>query len=76
MFAVGAASVGVAVNAGAAGAGLAEANCEGERGQTRCAELEVTKVVTGKAAPGTTFAIVVDCVRPENGDGVLPPPDR
>ena len=34
-----------------------------------CAKLEVTKVVTGtpapSPAPGTTFNVVVDCVRPE-----------
>ena len=40
-------------------------NCE-ETGTTgaepaECAELEVTKVVTGTAPPGTTFPVVVDC---------------
>ena len=43
-----------------------------------CAELEVTKTVTGTPAPapppGTTFAVVVDCV-PVERDGMRPPTD-
>jgi Domain of unknown function (DUF5979) len=34
--------------------------------------LQVTKVVTGQAAPGTTFSVVVHCVPNENGDIVVP----
>ena len=42
-----------------------------------CAQLEVTKVVTGTPTPapppGTTYAVVVDCV-PAELDGVIPVP--
>ena len=63
-----------ALTAGPAGAGRTP-NCVVERQivpvaqqvpvPERCAELEVTKVVTGQAAPGTTFDVVVDCEAPE-----------
>ena len=56
-----------------AGAGVPSDNCTGpplERRSAdviqpepqRCATLEVTKVVTGTPAPGTTFGVGVDCV--------------
>ena len=60
-------------------------NCEFVLGPTtsttispgRCAELKVTKVVTGTAPPGTTFPVVVDCQEPSGGQaqssGGLPP---
>ena len=48
-------------------------NGNGRVGQ--CAQLEVTKVVTGtpqpSPAPGTTFAVVVDCV-PTEENGMVP----
>lgn len=71
-----------ALPAGAAGGnGLVpiEPNCEpaiadqgvGAQGEGAfCAELEVTKVVTGEAAPGTTFDVFVECVPPENDNNV------
>jgi hypothetical protein len=78
MLVIGAGTVGVAVSSASAGPGVMKPpNCEVEsdgpiavpaqvdgRG-SRCATLAVTKVVTGRAAPGTTFAVVVNCVRPE-----------
>jgi hypothetical protein len=82
MFLIGAATVGVAISTGSAGAGVDGIQCEGEEeievtpsqnGRVRsCAQLEVTKIVTGtpapSPAPGTTFAVVVDCVpADENG---------
>ena len=88
VFVIGAATVGVAINAMPAGAGREGIPCEVENGGPvvipsqdgrvqSCAQLEVTKVVTGtpspSPAPGTTFAVVVDCV-PINEDGVMPAP--
>jgi hypothetical protein len=88
VFVIGAATVGVAINAMPAGAGREGIPCEVEDGRemvapaqdgrvTSCAQLEVTKVVTGtpspSPAPGTTFAVVVDCV-PINEDGIMPAP--
>jgi len=92
VFVIGAATVGVAINAMPAGAGREGIPCEVEGGDdtvpervapaqdgrvTSCAQLEVTKVVTGtpspSPAPGTTFAVVVDCV-PINEDGIMPAP--
>ena len=88
VFVIGAATVGVAINAMPAGAGREGIPCEVEDGREivapaqdgvirSCAQLEVTKVVTGtpspSPAPGTTFAVVVDCV-PINEDGIMPAP--
>jgi hypothetical protein len=88
VFVIGAATVGVAINAMPAGAGREGIPCEVEDGGPMvipsqdgrvqsCAQLEVTKVVTGtpspSPAPGTTFAVVVDCV-PINEDGIMPAP--
>ena len=88
VFVIGAATVGVAINAMPAGAGREGIPCEVEDGGPivipsqvgrvqSCAQLEVTKVVTGtpspSPAPGTTFAVVVDCV-PINEDGIMPAP--
>jgi hypothetical protein len=87
MFVIGAATVGIAINAVPAGAGREGIPCEIENGEVvvpaqngrvgSCAQLEVTKVVTGtpapSPAPGTTFAVVVDCV-PINEDGIMPAP--
>ena len=88
VFVIGAATVGVAINAMPAGAGREGIPCEVENGGPvvipsqdgrvqSCAQLEVTKVVTGtpspSPAPGTTFAVVVDCV-PINEDGIMPAP--
>jgi hypothetical protein len=73
------AAAGVAVAAPTAGAGVEGIRCEAEDGvmvppvapaqdgrTVSCAQLEVTKVVTGTPSasppPGTTFAVVVDCV--------------
>jgi Domain of unknown function (DUF5979) len=82
MFVIGAATVGISISTGSAGAGVDGIQCEGEnenggpivvptqngRAQS-CAQLEVTKIVTGTPAPappsGTTFAVVVDCVPAE-----------
>jgi hypothetical protein len=87
-FVIGAATVGVAINAMPAGAGREGIPCEVENGGPivipsqdgrvqSCAQLEVTKIVTGTPAPapppGTTFAVVVDCV-PINEDGIMPAP--
>jgi len=85
MFVVGAATVGFAASAVSAGAGVSGIPCEGEQDGVlvpaqvqpaqSCAQLEVTKVVTGTPAPGpapgTTFDVVVNCepVR----DRMLPP---
>jgi hypothetical protein len=88
VFVIGAATVGVAINAMPAGAGREGIPCEVENGGPvvipsqdgrvqSCAQLEVTKVVTGtpspSPAPGTTFPVVVDCV-PINEDGIMPAP--
>jgi hypothetical protein len=85
MFVVGAATVGFAASGVSAGAGVDGIRCEGEQdgvaavqpGQS-CAQLEVTKVVTGTPAPGpapgTTFDVVVTCV-PTGRDGMRPPTD-
>lgn len=94
VFVVGAATVGFAVNAVSAGAGVAQPPPDGGieceipngdgvapvapvqplQGQVgRCAQLEVTKTVTGTPAPspppGTTYSVVVDCV-PTERDGM------
>lgn len=50
-----------------------------QNGESRsCAQLEITKTVTGTPAPspppGTTYAVVVDCV-PVERDGMNPPTD-
>jgi hypothetical protein len=93
VFVIGAATVGVAINAVPAGAGTEGIRCEVEDGDgvvpepvapaqdgrvSSCAQLEVTKVVTGtpapSPAPGTTFSVVVDCV-PVERDGMRPPTD-
>lgn len=81
MFVVGAATVGFAASGVSAGAGVDGIRCEGEQdgvaavqpvqpGQP-CAQLEVTKVVTGTPAPGpapgTTFDVVVNCVPVRDG---------
>ena len=70
---VGLVVVGGVFGGGASGAPNATAgtvpNCEFIAGpttsttivETVCAELKVTKVVTGTAPPGTTFPVVVDC---------------
>lgn len=89
VFVTGTAAVGLVVGAGSAGAGNGDGiQCEvqGDNGDTiiiptqdgrvaQCAQLEVTKVVTGtpspSPAPGTTFAVVVDCV-PTEEDGMVP----
>jgi len=89
VFVIGAATVGVVINAVPAGAGREGIPCEVGDGDgamvapaqdgrvTSCAQLEVTKVVTGtpapSPAPGTTFAVVVDCV-PTERDGMVPVP--
>jgi uncharacterized protein DUF5979 len=77
MFAISTAAAGLAVGTSAAGAGVPPPNCtlppeeaaaavptpEPEPGH--CATLRVTKVVTGAPAPGTTFAVGVDCAKRE-----------
>lgn len=88
MFMVGAASVGFAASGVSAGAGVDGIRCEApedgiivapaQDGRVAsCAQLEVTKVVTGTPAPGpapgTTFEVVVDCVPVR--DGMRPPTD-
>jgi hypothetical protein len=86
MFVVGAATIGFGASAMSAGAGVDGIPCEGGqdgviapavRPAQTCAQLEVTKVVTGKPspgpAPGTTFDVVVNCV-PINEDGIMPVP--
>jgi len=80
LFVIGAATIGVAINAVPAGAGVEGIQCEAPNGENggpivlpeqdgrveSCAQLEVTKVVTGtpapSPAPGTTFAVQVTCV--------------
>ena len=89
VFVIGAATVGVAINAMPAGAGREGIPCEVENGGPvvipsqdgrvqSCAQLEVTKIVTGtpspSPAPGTTYSVVVDCV-PINEDGIMPAPN-
>ncbi|HYV58596.1 MAG TPA: DUF5979 domain-containing protein [Acidimicrobiia bacterium] len=93
MFVVGAATVGFAVNALPAGAGASGIQCHVEGGDgvvpepvtptqdgqvSQCAQLEVTKTVTGTPAPspppGTTYSVVVDCV-PVERDGDMRPTD-
>jgi Domain of unknown function (DUF5979) len=92
VFAIGAATIGVAINAVPAGAGVEGIQCEAPNGDNggpivlpeqngrgeSCAQLEVTKVVTGtpaaSPAPGTTFSVVVDCM-PVERDGMGPPTD-
>jgi hypothetical protein len=90
VFVIGVATVGVAINAVPAGAGREGIPCEVEGGDDvipapvapaqdgevrSCAQLEVTKFVTGtpapSPAPGTTFSVVVDCV-PTERDGMGP----
>ena len=86
MFVLGAASVGFAASGVSAGAGVSGIPCEGEQDGVlapaqvqpqSCAQLEVTKVVTGTPAPGpapgTTFDVAVNCVPVERGR-MLPPP--
>lgn len=80
VFVIGAATIGVAINSVPAGAGVEGIPCEAPNGDNggpmvvpeqngrvdSCAQLEVTKVVTGtpapSPAPGTTFAVEVTCV--------------
>src|SRR5262245_24299944 len=76
-FAISTAAAGLGLAVSSAGAGvLPPPNCTGTPVQPgaadvqppvprNCATLEVTKVVTGTPAPGTTFAVGVDCVRVE-----------
>ncbi|MFL6243645.1 MAG: DUF5979 domain-containing protein [Acidimicrobiia bacterium] len=88
VFVMSVAVAGLAIAAASAGAGVAGIQCEGEEDGVvapaqdgavqSCAQLEVTKVVTGTPAPspaaGTTFDVVVDCVPSErdgrDGDGM------
>lgn len=86
-FVVSVVAAGLVVAAPSAGAGVSGIPCEVEEGGqddvapaqdgrvTSCAQLEITKVVTGtpapSPAPGTTFAVVVDCV-PTERDGMVP----
>ena len=92
MFVIGAAAASFVVVAPSAGAGVEGIQCEGEsvitplpgadailqqRPEGRsCAQLEITKKVTGTPAPspssGTTYAVVVDCV-PVERDAMQPP---
>jgi len=75
-FAISTAAAGVGLAASSAAAGVPENNCTApppvepkaadiQPVPRRCATLEVTKVVSGAPASGTTFAVVVDCVRAE-----------
>jgi len=94
MFAISTAAAGLALGTSAAGAGAPAApNCTvtvspfsvqdvpPETEPSHCATLEVTKVVTGAPADGTTFTVGVDCVLvkklPPSPDGAaadaLPP---
>jgi Domain of unknown function (DUF5979) len=95
VFVIGAATVGLAVNAVPVGAGADGIRCEGEDGDgmiipevvrptqdeesRACAQLEVTKIVTGtpapSPAPGTTFAVEVSCVPVERDRDGMPPTD-
>ena len=93
VFVMSVAAAGFAVVAPSAGAGKSGIPCQVEDGDrvipesvapaqdgmvSSCAQLEVTKTVTGTPAPapppGTTFAVVVDCV-PVERDGMRPPTD-
>jgi hypothetical protein len=91
VFVMSVAATGFAVVAPSAGAGVDGIRCEVQDGDgvipepvgpaqdgresSECAQLEVTKTVTGTPAPappqGTTFAVVVDCV-PVERDGMKP----
>lgn len=94
MFVIASAAVGVGISAGSVGAGESRGiPCEVENGDNgevilvpaqngrvdQCAQLEVTKIVTGTPAPappsGTTFAVVVDCV-PTEENGMVPIPEN
>ena len=90
VFVMSVTAAGLVIAAPSAGAGVGGIQCEVEEdgqddvapvqdGQVAsCAQLEVTKVVTGTPAPspalGTTFDVVVDCVPTErdgrDGDGM------
>jgi hypothetical protein len=85
VFVTGMAAAGLGVTAASAGVNGPPPKCEVDGGPNggpveieqngravRCATLQVTKVVTGQPAPGTTFSVVVDCVPNENGDIVVP----
>jgi len=74
-FAISSTAVGLGLAASGAGASVPSDNCTGpappivepasitpEPVPQRCATLEVTKVVTGAPASGTTFDVGVDCV--------------
>ena len=90
VFVMSVAAAGFAVVAPSAGAGADGIRCEApgdgeiivapaQDGRVAsCAQLEVTKVVTGTPAPGpapgTTFDVVVTCV-PTGRDGMRPPTD-
>ena len=90
VFVMSVAAAGFVVVAPSAGAGVDGIRCEVGDGVIQpvapaqdgrvasCAQLEVTKTVTGTPAPapppGTTFAVVVDCV-PVEQDGMRPPQD-
>ena len=93
VFVMSVAAAGFAVVAPSAEAGAQGIQCEVEDGdgvipepvvpmqdgrETSCAQLEVTKTVTGTPAPapppGTTYSVVVDCV-PLERDGMGPPTD-
>jgi Domain of unknown function (DUF5979) len=93
VFVMSVVAAGFAVVAPSAGAGVSGIQCEVEDGDgvipepvapaqdgrvSSCAQLEVTKTVTGTPAPapppGTTFAVVVDCV-PVERDGMRSPTD-
>jgi hypothetical protein len=86
VFVMSVAAAGLVIAAPSAGAGREGIPCEVEDGRDdvapaqdgevrSCAQLEVTKVVTGtpapSPAPGTTFDVVVDCV-PTETDGMVP----
>jgi uncharacterized protein DUF5979 len=90
LFVMSVAAVGVGIAAPTAGAGDDGIRCirppdikadvlvQPEPNVGECAQLEVTKVVTGTPAPspatGTTFSVVVDCQRTrENGADSMPP---
>ena len=90
MLVVAAATVGFAAIAVSAGAGVQGIPCEAPQdgrviapaqdGRViSCAQLEVTKVVTGTPAPGpapgTTFAVVVNCT-PINEEGIMAGPQN
>ena len=67
----------LAAEAAPSGAGGGQlANCLIDNEPNECATLEVTKVVTGTAPPGTTFPVVVDCQLlgdRAQSSGALPP---